>query len=507
MASRVVVGLLFALLLAAPFALRPDRPLPPDGARELIVITPHNEQIRAEFGAAFDAWHRAHHGEPVEVVWSVPGGTSEIRKMLTAQFVAALEAGREPGGGADLVFGGGSYEHDVLKRGVSIVVAGAERGASISVPIDFDPAWLEETYGPNEIGDARLYDPDRHWFGTALSGFGIVSNRDVLERLGVPEPRTWADLADPRLVGRVALVNPGQSGSVTTALEAILQREGWVRGWRILRRTAANARYFSGSSLKPPADVSQGDAAAGICIDFYGRFQAQAILAATGSRRVAYVDPPGVSTIDPDPISMLRGAPDPELARRFVAFILSEEGQALWQLPATDDGLGPRRFELRRMPVRRAFIARHGDRMIDQVDPFALASKVEQPVAAIRAFIPALFAALAMENHALLRQAWERIVAHPAYPATREIVVAEDVADPELAAMLRAFDAMPVLPAPQGATLDLGRAGDLEAAKRGWLRGGFAEAGLWHPEDAPEDALRRRASACFRDRYEEIIAR
>ena len=40
---------------------------------------------------------------------------------------------------------------------------------------------------------------------------------------------------------------------------------------------AANARYFTDSSQKPPIDVAQGDCAAGICIDFYGRAQAEAV--------------------------------------------------------------------------------------------------------------------------------------------------------------------------------------------------------------------------------------
>ncbi|MFK7960356.1 MAG: ABC transporter substrate-binding protein, partial [Phycisphaerales bacterium] len=429
MTARIIILVLFVLTLAAPMALQGGRtPVDPD-ARPLIIITPHNEQIRHEFGLAFAKWHEDTYGEPAVIRWSVPGGTSEIRRMLIAQYEGAIEDGREPGGNADMVFGGGSYEHGELKKGVTATAPdGREVTISISAPVDFPASRLESIYGqPNQIGDAPLYDPDRHWFGTAVSGFGILWNRDALaDAFGTvsgqpdapPDPSTWADLTAPELYGWVALVNPAQSGSITTAFDAILQREGWTRGWQILRRAAANSRYFSASSLKPPTDVTQGDAAMGICIDFYGRYQAQAMVLAGDPDRLGYADPPGATVIDPDPISMLRGAPDPELAKRFIEFCLTEQAQSLWQFPArgrvaatsqagdsaagptadpTDgpnDDLGPDRFELRRLPILRSMYEEFPDRMIDQARPYEIARAVESPNRAIRSFIAPIFSAM-----------------------------------------------------------------------------------------------------------------
>ena len=418
--ARVLILVLFVALLAAPFLFQTEGDARPDTDRELIIVTPHNEQIRYEFARGFSAWHEATYGEPVNVVFNAPGGTSEIRRMLEAEYRAAFESGTTIGGSADLVFGGGSYEFGEFKKGVTVSNGdGTTRKESLLTPIDFDPAWLDATYGIVEIGDKRAYDPDRAWFGAACSGFGIVSNLDVLARLEIEPPEVWSDLADPRLRGWVALVNPGQSGSVTTAMHGILTREGWEHGWRIMRRAAANARYFSGSSLRPPTDVSQGDAAMGMCIDFYGRYQAQAIREATGDDRVVFVVPRGGSEIDPDPVAMLRGAPHPELAQRFVEYVLSNEGQALWQLPARGDApkLGPRRFELRRLPMTKPFIDAHLAECIDPVDPFAIATRAPYPNYAARSFIAVLFGALAMDTHHDLQAAWTAIVTHPAYPA------------------------------------------------------------------------------------------
>lgn len=505
--SRIAVLVCFVALLGVPFIFQPAKSPPPTDARQLIIITPHNEQIRYEFGRAFDEWHQEHYDERVNVVFSVPGGTSEIRRMLIAQFTAAIEDGRAPGGDADLVFGGGSYEHSVLKRGVSVEVDGQTHNVPISVPVEFSDQWLEDQYGENIIGDTQLYDEDRYWFGTALSGFGIVYNRDVLHDLGLDEPQQWEDLGDPRLFGWLALVNPMQSGSITTAFDTILQRRGWIHGWRILRRAAANARYFSASSLKPPTDVSQGEAAMGVCIDFYGRYQSQAIYSAGGGDRVGYVDPPGATTIDPDPVSMVRNAPHPELARRFIEFCLTERAQSLWQFPvndADDDDLGPQRFELRRLPIQRVMYERYADRMIDDVNAFELAAPLENPQPDFRAFVGVLFAAMAMDNHHNLQQAWDAIISHEAYPRNGGMVTSDDVDNPQLKAMLEQFDAMPSVAGPDGAVYRMDHPDDLAAIRAGWLRGEWEDENLWHAQTTASDALRRRFGRFFASTYQEI---
>ncbi|MHC4415440.1 MAG: ABC transporter substrate-binding protein [Planctomycetota bacterium] len=499
--SRIALVVSFGVLLGVPLVVGPKRARPSAGVPRLIIITPHNEQIRSEFARAFDDWHRRHYGNGVNVVWSVPGGTSEIRRMLRAQYTAALVAGVEPGQTADLLFGGGSNEHEQLKEPLVVTVDGQQRSTTITIPAGFDDQWLWETYGENTIGDRRLYDEGQHWFGTALSGFGIVFNRDVLAELGVPEPSTWEDLADPALRGWVALVNPGQSGSITTAFQSIVDERGWGPGWRLLRRAGANARSFSAGAPKAPIDVSLGDAAAGICIDFFGRYQAQAVKGSGNRSRLGYVDPPGATTIDADPISILRGAPAPEIARRFIEFCLSDQGQALWQFRVDDpigDGLGPTRFELRRMPIVRSLYERHLDRFVDQVNPYTLARAVEKPTPHVRPFVAPVFAAMAIDNRRDLQRAWEAIVTHSGYPTTRRIVTAADVDDPALRRMLELFDAMPEGLGPDGSALPLESA-NLDRIRQGWER-----ASLWPPAD-PKHVARRRFARFFGDNYREIL--
>jgi len=429
--AKIAIFVLLALILGAPLLVHRRPATQSDAKLRLTVITPHNEQLRYELGRAFSAWHEREHGEPVFVDWRRPGGTSEIRRQLTAQYVAAVKDGRiSPEGDApagtmpyDAMLGGGSYEHSKLKEGVrtTVNVDGEERTVEIPIsqPVEFSRERLDEWYGENriKIDEVRLYDPDLFWFGTALSSFGIVYNRDVLQRQGMPEPATWSDLADPAYSGWIILADPRKSGSVTTTLQSILTAApSWSDGWRLLRAMSANARTFSYNSALVVVEVAQGEAAASLAIDFYGRYQAQMLREASdepGESRLGYVDPYGAVSVDPDPVSVLRGAPHPEMTRRFIEFLLSVEGQALWQFRAVGpdagpDALGPHRFELRRMPARRMmYEAPYRSQFIDDVNPFEAASS--QPMKGWRALIGPILGASVIDIHAEARSAWDAI--------------------------------------------------------------------------------------------------
>ena len=508
--------LLLVILLAGPFLLEPKGEAVDPDAPRLVIVTPHNEQIRWEFKHGFEKWYEATYDSPVQVVWSTPGGTSEIRKLLISEYSAALDGGIEPGGNADLLWGGGSYEFTQLSKPLEVKVDGEVRETTVLSKLDdVTDQWLTSIYGDGEIAGEPLFDPGHRWFGTAVSSFGIVFNRHVLEQLGVKTPRTWQDLAVPQYEGWITMVDPGMSGSVTTAFEAILQRRGWDEGWRILRRLAANARSFAGSSTKGPIEVAAGETAAAVCIDFYGRYEAQrtqdaavraGLAGADAVGRVGYVDPPGETVIDPDPIAVLTGAPNRELARRFIDYVLSEDGQALWQFPVTETGRGPRQFELRRLPIRRSMYDADFERFVDQVDPWSIATAVEQPNRAMRAFIAPLFRAMALDQAELLETAWRTITSHPAYPTDPTgLVTAADVDDPDLRRMLEEFDSFPVVPGPDDTSYDLADSATLDTVKKGWLRRGWADDELWPSEGDPTEILRRIARAHFRSAYRSII--
>ncbi|MEO1584380.1 MAG: ABC transporter substrate-binding protein [Planctomycetota bacterium] len=468
-AARWVIGVLFVSLVSLPLLFSRSQPSGDGDGRRLIIVTPHVAQLREEFARGFAEWHEAEYGEPVSVRYVTPGGTSEIIKQLKAQYDAAWRAGGidqetfEAAAGTipiDLMFGGGSYDHGRLVRDLRVTREGETLTLPMSVPAGFTRSQLDDWFGENAIGSQPLYEENQHWLATAVSSFGIVYNREVYGSLGLEPPESFYDLARPELMNSIALADPRQSGSITTTLDYILSHEGWDRGWRLLRELSANARYFSGSSTKPPIDVSAGEAAAGLAIDFYGRGQAQSVLRPGQSPdegRVGYVDPDGSVYVDPDPISVLRGGPEPELARRFIEFLLTEQGQAIWNFaPGDESGWGPERYALRRLPARRVMYAEHFDRFIDRVDPYELAG--DESPAGWRSSIGPMMGSFGIDTGRELKLAWaalNRARSDAGFPV--EV----------LAEMERAFYSMPVHEMPNGDRLPF-REDNYRAIRNSW---------------------------------------
>lgn len=358
----IIVGLI-AMIVALPLVLRRETATTSSRRADdqLVILSPHHESIRREYGEAFAAYWQKTTGRTIYVDWRTPGGTSEIRMVLDAGYKAAAETGRV-GIGMDVLFGGG--EPDFSGQ--------AKKGRLVPLRVFKTQPGLFEKGGPipEIFTGERYYPPDHVWVGTCMSQFGICYNPEVLTRLQLPAPATWRDLGDPRYAGTLALADPTKSGSVARAFELLvqgqIQRElaarpnnreaalaaGWDAGLQLIQRLAANARYFTDSASKIPQDVGQGNAAAGMCIDFYGRSYAEELKTSSGGARVVWIAPQGGTTLSADPIGVLLGAPHPEVAQAFVEFCLSPAAQVLWfGKPGTPNG--PQLRALHRTPIRR----------------------------------------------------------------------------------------------------------------------------------------------------------
>lgn len=469
MIKNIIILSVSALVIALPFIFRQEelqtRWKP--GDPELVIVTPHNEAIRFEFGHAFSKWHEQHYGKPVRIDWRAIGGTSEIMRYLAAAYVSSYRSwwknqGKEwpleatqavvnrkykPDGSIvdeihrtmreiddaekfgcdiDLFFGGGEYDHNKASR----------QGMSVPPwPVDSPPEGILSDGGLEVIPERLSGETWRTatLLGTAISTFGICYNMDRLAELGVDEPEVWDDLANPKLFKQIGVSDPTKSGSISKAFEMIVHQKvyqsviaagfgdediaafekqfegrawevpegvparyqeaieaGWLNGIHLIQKIGANARYFTDSSTKVPIDVSMGDAAAGLAIDFYGRYQAETSKAPDGTERMRYITPDGGSSVSCDPASLLRGAPNKEIAIRYLQFVLSENGQRIWNYRPGSEG-GPLKFALRRLPIRRSFYPstekklqaafdKHKDQCTDDlgdpaVNPYELARK------------------------------------------------------------------------------------------------------------------------------------
>jgi ABC-type glycerol-3-phosphate transport system substrate-binding protein len=222
-------------------------------------------------------------------------------------------------------------------------------------------------------------------------------------------------------------------------VEAQAVREGWIEGLRLLQLVGANARYFTDTSQKPPIDVAAGNCAAGMCIDFYGRQQAEAVDRRDGPGRLGYVSPPGGTSYSVDPVALLRGAPHRAVAVAFIEYVLSPEGQAVWNLRPGTPG-GPERFALRRLPVRKDFYARADLKLMrsdPEEDPFAAGDQLVYRSAwtgAIFNEMSFIIRVMAHDTHHELTRAWRAIIAAPEPRKTRALEALQDMTAVDYAA-------------------------------------------------------------------------
>lgn len=474
--------------LAGPFLLRPsETTTAKDADAKVVIVTPHNESIRAEFSAAFSRHMKKTMGKNVYIDWRTPGtGSTEIERFVSSEYRASFQnywegsmkkkwsdsiggafdnrklnpadtaaqdtpeqaarrafLGSNAGVGIDLFFGGGAYPFDKFANMGYLVDSGIR---------EKHPKWFKEDVIPAMVGGEVYYDSEMRWVGTCLSEFGICYNTDTLKRLGIAEPPLmWSDLGTKEYYKQVALADPSKSGSVAKAFEMLIQQqiheaiaaikpradlrpeeqredaihEGWRNGINLIQRISANARYFTDSATKIPLDVAAGNAAAGMTIDFYGRTYNELLKPTNGlDSRVQYLTPKGGSSTGVDPIGMFRGAPNPEMAKAFIEFVLSEEGQKIWSFRKGVPG-GPEKTALRRPPVRKDFYT--PENLALSADPDVLPYErvgefeyVPEWTASSFNAIRFIIRVVCLDTHTEMCEAWEALIENDFPPeATR----------------------------------------------------------------------------------------
>ncbi len=431
--SRYIILVLMVLVIGLPLAFKPKGEQVANADVTLVVITPHNESIRYEFTRAFRDWYKKRTGKVVDIDWRIPGGTSEIVKVIDSEFYnsfnnhwvnvlnrkwspvvennfrnASVKLDETPAddteaesarraflsskvsSGLDVFFGGGSYDYEIQANTGYLVPSGIQARA---------PERFVNESIPQSYKGETFYDKEDRWVGAALSTFGILYNHELVKRSGCKEPLQWSDLGDTSYFAQIGVSDPTKSGSMNKAFEMIVQQQmqlcidksttengkaiskeqemraiadGWVDALKIIQNISANARYFTDSATKPVIDVAQGNCMAGMCIDFYGRNQEENIKTRTGGdTRVTFITPKNGTTVSTDPVGVFRGARSPELALDFIDFITSDEGQKLWNYKIGTPG-GPTQYAIRRNPIRRDFYTpTHRPNMSDpDVNPY-----------------------------------------------------------------------------------------------------------------------------------------
>ena len=253
-----------------------------DVSGQLVLYT---SQPNKDAQATVDAFTAAHPG--VEVEW-VRDGTTKIMAKLRAEFEA------------------GAPKPDVLLIADMVTMEGlkaegrlmAHEGADVSA---YDPA---------------IMDKDKTYFSTKLITTGIVYNTNAPMK-----PASYKDLLKDEAKDKIAMPSPLTSGAATIHMAALTSNPdlGWAF-YEGLADQGANPKGGNGGTYKA---VAGGEKLYGFVVDFLP------IRNKLDGAPVEFVFPEeGVSAVT-EPAAILSTAQNPDAAKAFIDFLISEEGQKL----------------------------------------------------------------------------------------------------------------------------------------------------------------------------------
>lgn len=245
---------------------------------------------------------------------------------------------------------------------------------------------------PPRIGGTPLRDAKARYQTTELAGYGFASNPQRLAELGVPTPQDWTDLLDPRLRGQIALPDPAKVGYAPVLLDIVLQAYGWERGWALWSELAGQSRLISRGGTLISDEVVSARSAIGLSIDFF-------VASAVSNGQTVQFTYPTHGGLNPAHIAISASSKQPQGARAFARFVLSDAGQRLLADP-----------DIRKLPVRPDV---YKTLPADYHDPFKAAERgsydYRNSSAQRLALITSLFVQWLGQPHERLSELWARV--------------------------------------------------------------------------------------------------
>ncbi|QRG08089.1 ABC transporter substrate-binding protein [Xanthobacter dioxanivorans] len=189
-------------------------------------------------------------------------------------------------------------------------------------------AGVTQPYEPKGFADipAGLKDPDGNWFTIHSGTLGLFVNKDALGK--TPVPACWADLLKSEYKGLVGYLDPtsafvGYVGAVAVngALGGTL--DDFRPGIEYFRKLQANQPIV-------PKQTSYARVVSGeipILFDYdFNAYRARY----SDMGNFVFVIPCEGTVVVPYVMSMVKGAPHPEAAKKVLDYVLSDKGQGMW---------------------------------------------------------------------------------------------------------------------------------------------------------------------------------
>lgn len=273
---------LAAGLAVAPFAAQAQAPL-------TVYCSILEEQCRAGI-AAFE---------------KATGAKVTMVRKSTGEALAQIRA-EAANPRADVWWGGPGDSH----------IQGAEEGLTV----EYKSPMLPELY---DWASRFAQQSGYRATGTYLGALGFGYNTKVLASRGLPEPKCWADLLDPKYRDEVQVSDPNSSGTAYVMLATLVQLMGEDKAFDYMKALHKNINQYTKSGAAPVKAVALGETGIGIA------FMHDMVTMIAEGAPVKTVAPCEGTGYETGSISIVKGGKNTELAQKFVDWALTADTQKL----------------------------------------------------------------------------------------------------------------------------------------------------------------------------------
>jgi putative spermidine/putrescine transport system substrate-binding protein len=236
----------------------------------------------------------------IKVEWTHGNPSDFLAKMLASR-------GREPP--FDVVLLDDAVQNSAIKAGL---VAKLDPAQVPNLKKLYPQALNKQGYGPAAI----------------LYSVGIVYNKDKLKAAGIPEPKSWEDLWDPRLAGHISVPDMSLPQGADFVIKMALLNGGSEAnvepGLAKIAKLKAHSYYTSSATL------GQQLAAGDVWISVWTSGRSWAMI--DSGYPIGYVVPKEGSVAGVDTVDMVAGTPHPKEAQMFINMQLDPLGQLGWAI-------------------------------------------------------------------------------------------------------------------------------------------------------------------------------
>jgi len=189
---------------------------------------------------------------------------------------------------------------------------------------DFVTKGMLDPYKPKGVEklEKRFVNPQFNYVGIDMYIAAFCVNTKVMKEKGLPMPKGWNDLLDPKFKGLIAMPNPAASGTGFLQISSILQmygaKEGKEDGWEFLKKLDKNMGQYIKSGSRPAKMTASGEFAVGASFDFVVAEQKKQ------GFPVEFVFPIEGAGYEVEANALLKGAKNVAAAKKFLDWAISE---------------------------------------------------------------------------------------------------------------------------------------------------------------------------------------